>query len=287
MSDVDETEMPGDSNEDPGEHDYPEDYGDLQQVHENELQDDSLNEGLNLLVDDDGFSQTNPLDKMDINEGKLMYSVVDEVGAEDRTVNDTEGTTIKKPLTAYFLYLADHRAKAQKEAGGSVAGVTKMLGAQWKALSEEEKKVYSDRAKEQKAAYLKRMSEMGHTKTESASKKRKSNAQAADDNELGGIAELKLDLPLARVKRVMMMDEDVTSSSKQSVLLVALATERFVAEIATDMFEIATRSKRKTLKTGDLLTIIRRKRHLEFLRGDFVYATNMKKKEERETDREI
>ncbi|XP_057775591.1 high mobility group B protein 7-like [Salvia miltiorrhiza] len=63
----------------------------------------------------------------------------------------------KRPPTAFFLFMDDFR-KSFKEANPgckSVATVAKEGGEKWKSLSDDEKKVYTDRAAELKAEYQK------------------------------------------------------------------------------------------------------------------------------------
>ncbi|EPS72473.1 hypothetical protein M569_02286, partial [Genlisea aurea] len=63
----------------------------------------------------------------------------------------------KRPPTAFFLFMDEFR-KSFKEANPQckkVAIVAKEGGEKWKSLTEEEKKVYQDRAAELKAEFLK------------------------------------------------------------------------------------------------------------------------------------
>mmetsp|Transcript_90309 Transcript_90309/g.170245 ORF Transcript_90309/g.170245 Transcript_90309/m.170245 type:complete len:221 (-) Transcript_90309:197-859(-) len=66
---------------------------------------------------------------------------------------------LKRPQSAYFLWLNANRALVEKEAGGKTGPlVSKKAGEMWKALPEKEQKVYQDqykKAKETYDAYLK------------------------------------------------------------------------------------------------------------------------------------
>lgn len=66
----------------------------------------------------------------------------------------------KKPMTAYFLYGKDHREEAiqklkadNKDDKPKPTEVQKLLAEWWKKLSEEEKKVYTDKQAEEKRKY--------------------------------------------------------------------------------------------------------------------------------------
>jgi len=64
----------------------------------------------------------------------------------------------KRPLSAYFLYMADIRAKTVKE--NPQASMTQMSGiiaGKWKKLSDSQKKPYEAKAAKAKAAYQKKM----------------------------------------------------------------------------------------------------------------------------------
>merc|ERR1711920_865782 len=63
---------------------------------------------------------------------------------------------LKKPQSAYWLWLNDNREKIAKEIGSSKGpDVSKKAGEKWKTVSAAEKKPYEQKAAEQKAAYEK------------------------------------------------------------------------------------------------------------------------------------
>ena len=57
----------------------------------------------------------------------------------------------KRPLTAYFLFSAEHRSQFEK--GTPVAEQAKKLGEQWRELSDEDKQPFVDKAAKAKEAY--------------------------------------------------------------------------------------------------------------------------------------
>ena len=82
----------------------------------------------------------------------------------------------KRNLSSYFIYVRDNREKVIADnAGISVTEITKILGAQWKALSAEEKAPYEEKAAQDKVRYAREMDEFkkngGEVKVPTKSKK--------------------------------------------------------------------------------------------------------------------
>ena len=65
----------------------------------------------------------------------------------------------KRPLTAFFLYAADHRAKVREELGEgcTVGDISKKIGKQWAEIDDDEKQKYQDQAAKNKAQYEKEL----------------------------------------------------------------------------------------------------------------------------------
>ena len=65
----------------------------------------------------------------------------------------------KRPLTAFFLYAADHRAKVREELGEgcTVGDISKKIGKQWAEIDDSEKQKYQDQAAKNKAQYEKEL----------------------------------------------------------------------------------------------------------------------------------
>jgi len=78
-------------------------------------------------------------------------------GGKKRKTKDPNAP--KRPLTAFFLYAADHRAKVREELGEgcTVGDISKEIGKLWGAIDDEEKKVYQDKAAKNKKQYEKDM----------------------------------------------------------------------------------------------------------------------------------
>ncbi|PON68169.1 High mobility group box domain containing protein [Parasponia andersonii] len=74
---------------------------------------------------------------------------------EKKAKKDNNPNKRKRPLTAFFLFLEEFRKefKAANPDSKDVKAVTKDGGVKWRSMSDEEKKVYQDKAAELKAEY--------------------------------------------------------------------------------------------------------------------------------------
>merc|ERR1711933_181404 len=60
---------------------------------------------------------------------------------------------LKKPLSAYWMWLNDNREQISKMVGGHAPAVAKKGGEMWKALSDAGRSPYEKKAKEEKEKY--------------------------------------------------------------------------------------------------------------------------------------
>jgi structure-specific recognition protein 1 len=100
-------------------------------------------------------------------EGKKALQEKKDAKAEEKTVKTKrdckaamkaveKDDALKKPQSAYWLWLNDHREEIAAKAGSkSVTDVAKKAGEIWKTLSNAQQLPYVDKAKEQKDAYEK------------------------------------------------------------------------------------------------------------------------------------
>ncbi|KAG0172845.1 hypothetical protein DFQ28_009808 [Apophysomyces sp. BC1034] len=72
-------------------------------------------------------------------------------------------------------------------------------------------------------------------------------------------------LPLARVKRVIKEDKDVSLINAEATFCVAYATELFMEYLITEGFDRAKRDKRKTVFYKDLASAVSEVEQFEFL----------------------
>merc|ERR1711957_488877 len=79
-------------------------------------------------------------------------------GAGSKQAKKDDPTRPKRPAGGAFgCFLAKNRNAFQKECPGPASGVSKLAGAKWKALTENDKKPYEAEYQTKKAAYEKAM----------------------------------------------------------------------------------------------------------------------------------
>ena len=77
-------------------------------------------------------------------------------GGKKRSAPKKEKSGLKRPKSAFFFYGDDRRSVLREQNQEAKMGeIAKMLGAEWKGLSEEQKKPYVDKAEADKARYYK------------------------------------------------------------------------------------------------------------------------------------
>jgi nuclear transcription factor Y gamma len=76
--------------------------------------------------------------------------------------------------------------------------------------------------------------------------------------------------PLARIKKIIKADEDAANVSAESVKLIAIATEKFLALFAKACHQETLANRRKTVTKQDLQTIVERSPLFAFLSDFFV-----------------
>ena len=80
--------------------------------------------------------------------------------------------------------------------------------------------------------------------------------------------ENKLELPVAKIRKICRLDPDVRGISKEAVLLVAKAAESFTSKMGEESMRMAQLQNRRTLLTEDLLDVCSMKEPFLFLRED-------------------
>eukprot|EP00955_Chlamydomonas_euryale_P095423 364937-Chlamydomonas_euryale.AAC.27 len=183
-----------------------------------------------------------------------------------------------KGRSAYFLFADEHRAElreelqaaadaaaaAAKEAEGgsggaagdggakkvSVAEVAKVLGARWKALSEEAR-----------AEYKQRCDAIGEAdRAAAAEAAAAAGGQPGDGDDDGDCDDglvarepspLDVLLPLSNVRRIALADEDVTRVSSDGIAAIAAAVDMLMGVVVRGAVKSAKASKRRTLQLKD------------------------------------
>lgn len=170
--------------------------------------------------------------------------------------------------TAYFIFSEQHRAAVYSElqvaAGGEgakvpVTVVAKAIGQKWKALTDEEKERYKTLAQEAAAAAAEARNNRGEASP--------GEGPAGDDEQQDGEADAGNGLPpfgfpLGSIKKIMLLDRDVSRISADAVRASAKATELFVHLLAVKAHGIAKRAKRRTLKLSDIEFLAKSDRRL-------------------------
>mmetsp|Transcript_49112 Transcript_49112/g.87315 ORF Transcript_49112/g.87315 Transcript_49112/m.87315 type:complete len:313 (-) Transcript_49112:103-1041(-) len=139
-------------------------------------------------------------------ENRAVKAAVKAVEKDDR---------LKKPTTAYWLWLNDNRGKvkADLEKSGEKAGVAEIArkaGSLWKELPDAEKLPYENKAKEQKDAYD---AYIKSPEGQEAQKAYKDAAKAAKSEVIGKVAEEE-STPQSKRKRNTDEKEAGTASKK-------------------------------------------------------------------------
>ncbi|KAK9370274.1 histone-fold-containing protein [Lipomyces kononenkoae] len=105
------------------------------------------------------------------------------------------------------------------------------------------------------------------TKSDTGKKKAKSHSQdsvspmsAAQAAPTGQVR-----LPLARVKRIIKLDEDVRACSNSAAFAVTVATEMFIQYMCEQGLQMSRSDRRKTLHYKDLANAVHKLDELEFL----------------------
>lgn len=141
----------------------------------------------------------------------------------------------KRALTAYFLFAAQVREEVKQSLEKqSVTAISKLIGEKWNSLSEEEKKIYQEKAQVSKQEYLKKMEE--YKKKYPNFKDSRvfdflmiipiinlpfQNSKTANKPSNSDFA-----FPVSVVRRIVHLDSDVGALSKEALHLLVKSTVR-------------------------------------------------------------
>lgn len=232
-----------------------EDGEDAEELEEEEIEDER--------EDDEGYPEE------DEAEGEIVTSELHEE-REDVVHGDSSNSRAKrirlvarKPPSKWVLFLSEQR-KTVQEANPelSMGEVTKHIANLYKELPESELQRLDSIIEEKKREYEEALA---HNQQLDAEEGVYSNNNRSSDLPGKG----KLLLPLARVKRIIKLDEEVKNVSKESVATIAKATELFIARLALRASTTARIRGGRTVNMNDLLHTIHSVRTFEFLDMDF------------------
>lgn len=127
----------------------------------------------------------------------------------------------KRPLSNYMLFSSEMRTKLKDTMpSASIGQVQKEISKQWKELSEEQKQVYNKKAEEAKEQYEKELK--GYKDKYGDINNNNNTINDSNGNNNGTI------IQLARLKRLIMIDNDIKRISKEGLKTIAFSIEEFV-----------------------------------------------------------
>ena len=162
-------------------------------------------------------------------------------------------------LVAFCHYYYYYEYYHFQHKGESVAVVAKALGQLWNALPENEKQVFQQKAAAERAqvqAELKARDGLLPQAPEAAS----SNKKATDPCALA--------FPLARIRKIVKLDPEVSVINKQALAAVTKATELFVEKLGLETVRVASVQNRRKLLPEDVVMVCETKDVFAFLRDD-------------------
>jgi|TARA_B110000003_G_C16491803_1_gene473761 histone H3/H4 len=169
----------------------------------------------------------------------------------------------KRPQSAYFLFMMEKRVELKDaHADWGIGEIGKECGRLWNELPEEQKKKYHDMTVPLKEKFDKEMVVYNEKMQE---------FEASRFGEDGTLLPAKISncLPLARIKKIMRLDPDMKSVSKEASLLVSWATELFVSQLADEAGKVANGRRRRGIKYEEVSATIRKSELMAFLAQDF------------------
>lgn len=169
---------------------------------------------------------------------------------------------IKKARTAYFIFSDEHRDEIKaKHKGEGVAVLARELGQMWSKMTDEEKRVYQEKAaleREQVAQQLAQLQAAGIDL-----KDLPGAAHATDPNNPNALI-----IPMARVRKIVKLDPEVKNMSKEACLLVTKCTELFIGKLGIETVRTAQIQNRRKLLPDDIANVTQTREQFLFLRDD-------------------
>ena len=85
---------------------------------------------------------------------KKKTEMLEKMHAQIQELKEQPQSVIKRPLSCFMLYFADHRGQVVKENPSfDTVQIGKKIGAMWNRMTQDQKNVYIQRAKQDKARY--------------------------------------------------------------------------------------------------------------------------------------
>lgn len=167
---------------------------------------------------------------------------------------------IKKPCTAFFIYLGEMRSKIiQENPGISFKEIPKVCSEKFKNLSTVDRAHYDNLAKSDRERYIKEVELDKLNRKDDP----EINLQAAASK-----SGTELVFPLGRIKRIVKLDKEIKNLSKEALVAITKSTELFIASLTLKTSQITGKRKGKVIKDSDLYQTVFSHEPLHFLRLD-------------------
>lgn len=129
------------------------------------------------------------------------------------------------------------------------------LKSMWNALPESDKQKWQDYAKQ--------------TKAERGTDRKKKPKVDVEDAEAGDEESEQSVFPVARLKKLLKVDDDISSLAKEAIAVVGKASELFLKQLAYDCAKTATKHGKKTISAEFFDETARSNSQYEFLRDTY------------------
>lgn len=165
---------------------------------------------------------------------------------------------VKKPQSSYLLFCNERRKQVMDEnPGARIGDIQKIISAQWKQLTPEDKERYVKLAADDKARYQQELLDNPEIVEELTAEEK----TARDSN--------ACIYPLGRVRKIVQSDPDVGKISKDALIAIAKASELFAQFLGTKSYEQALYRSKRQIKASDVTRSIQTTASLDWLREDF------------------
>ncbi len=180
---------------------------------------------------------------------------------------------VKKPLSKWLVYLGEQRKiVSEQNPSLSVAQLTKLVGEQYKVLSDEEHQRLDELVRVQKEKYDEYI--RLHPEASTGNRKGGNNNSSSGNRRVESGTELIF--PLARVKKTMKCDDEIKTVSKEALVAVTKAVELFIGTLALKSASTTALRGARTIQLNDVLHTIHNNNKFDFLQFDFPKPTSNK-----------
>lgn len=159
-----------------------------------------------------------------------------------------------KRLTAFYIYMAAKREELK--AAGRDRPDIKEVARLWNLLPEQERREWDNKAREEEKRYIQELRD----RPDGASAEGEEAAgvsQAGDESDEEERNLLALQLPFARVTKIIKLNGDLIKISRDACFLTARVTELFLERVVADAASTTSTAGRKTVTLRDIVASMR------------------------------